>query len=77
MYYSIVQAIMGRLVEGTVSTEVYNIINRYVSPEGYMHFWKMQDSFLVNMVVLFGVWIIAIGIHMFRIQKATDCGVNQ
>ncbi|MBR4027565.1 MAG: hypothetical protein IKJ01_08455 [Lachnospiraceae bacterium] len=77
MYYSIVQAIMGRLTEGTISIELYNKINRYVSPEGYMYFWKMQDSFLINIIVLFGVWIIAIGIHMFRIQKATDCGVNQ
>lgn len=76
IYYSITQAIMARAMEGSISWDVYNAINSYVSPEGYMYFWRMADGFVVNMVVLLLVWVIAIGIHMLQIHKTTDCGVK-
>ena len=76
IYYSLTQAIMARAIEGSVSWDVYNAVNAYVSPEGYMHYWRMTDSLMVNLIVLLAVWVIAIGIHMLQIQKATDCGVK-
>ena len=76
VYYSVTQAIMARAIEGSISWDLYNTINAYVSPEGYMYYWKMQDSVGVNLIVLVAVWMIAIGIHMLQIQKATDCGVK-
>lgn len=77
IYYSITQAIMGRAIEGSVPMELYTAINTYVSPEGYMLFWRMRDGLVINSIVLVAVWVIAIVIHMFRIEKATDCGVNR
>lgn len=76
IYYSIIAALTGRLIEGTLSWELYNAIMTYVSPYGYMEFWKKQDGRLVNMAVLLAVWLIAAGIHILRIRKAADCGVN-
>lgn len=74
LYYSVMQAIMGRVAEGMIITEVYNNLNSYASPEGYMYFWRMQSSFLVNIAILFVIWGIAIGIHIFRVLYAIDCG---
>lgn len=76
IYYSITQALMARAIEGSISWDMYNSINSYVSPEGYMYFWRMTDSFGANMVCLIILWAIAIGIHMLHIYKATDCGVK-
>lgn len=76
VYYSITQALMARMTEGAVSIEVYNAINSYVSPEGYMAFWRQKESFGVNMMVLLAVWIMAIVIQLVRLQKAADCGVK-
>lgn len=77
IYYSIVQSLDGRLLEGSISYETYNAIHSYVSPEGYIGFWRMQDYFSVNMVVLVAVWIAAIAIHTICMQKASDCGVSR
>ena len=77
MHYSITEALAGRYLEGSISEEFYNAVMCYVSPYGYIHFWKMQDSRLANIVVLLLIWIVAIGICLLRIQKATDCGSNQ
>ena len=76
IYYSISQTITGRMIEGSISMEIYNAMNTYVSPNGYMYFWRMTEGLMVNMLVLVGVWIVAVGIHMLCVQKATDCGVK-
>lgn len=77
IYYSIVQSFDGRLLEGSISYETYNAIHAYVSPEAYVGFWKMKETCTVNMLVLLGVWILAVGIHMICLRKASDCGVSR
>lgn len=77
IYYSIVSAFDGRLLEGSVSMETYNAIHSYVSPEGYILFWEKQEYCLINMVVLVAVWIVAVVIHLVGMHKASDCGVSR
>ena len=77
IYYSIVSAFDGRLLEGSVTMETYNAIHSYVSPEGYVLFWEKQECCLINMLVLLGVWILAVVIHMICLRKASDCGVSR
>lgn len=74
MYFSIARTIQSRVIEGSISNEVSNIVNDYVSPTGYLMYWRQTESFVCNMIVLVLVWVIAIVLHMVRIQKSSDCG---
>ena len=76
IYYSITQALMARAVEGSISWDLYNVVNSYVSPEGYMYYWRMEDSLIINLIALVVLWLISIGIHMLQIWKVADCGVK-
>ena len=77
IYYSIVSSFDGRLLEGSVTIETYTAIHSYMSPEGYVLFWKKLEYCLFNMVVLVIVWIVAIIIHIVAVKKASDCGVSR
>ena len=76
MYYSIMDSIGGRALEGAISWETYGILISYISPTGYIDFWRMTESRTVNMLVLLAVWVAAVGVHILRMHKAADCGVN-
>ena len=77
IYYSIVQSFDGRLLEGSISVETYNAIHSYVSPAGYIDFWRSKDYVVVNLVVLLAVWIMAIVTHLIYMKKTSDCGVSR
>ncbi len=77
IYYSIVQSFDGRLLEGSISFETYNAIHSYVSPAGYIDFWRSKDYVAVNMMVLLIVWIVAIVTHLIHMKKTSDCGVSR
>lgn len=76
IYYSIMDSMVGRVMEGAISWEFYSKLTSYVSPNGYMSFWSLPDSRTINMLVLLAVWVVAVGVHILRMHKAADCGVN-
>lgn len=74
IYFSITRTIENRVMEGSISYEIGEIVNSYVSPNGYLLYWKQTESFACNMMVLVLVWVIAAMLHIIRIKRADDCG---
>ena len=74
IYYSIVRTINARAIEGSISFELVNALNSYVSPTGYMNYWRQTETLAINMLVLLVAWCVAIGIHILRVKKVSDCG---